>query len=155
MVRGDLVRRYPGVVAHAVLHQSADPGGIPIFGAGSPVQTLFHVLLPPNILLVGFAMTRQRIDTAGEKWWFTLSENPTEPRFGLDPSRQAPAPTRDDLVWDDFGVVRPRQFLDATQHTDLAFDAVQWGASSSSVAYLLFQLPARAAFLPSPWSRRR
>ena len=33
----------------------------------------------------GFGMTRARIDTPGETWWFTLSENPTEPRFGLDP----------------------------------------------------------------------
>lgn len=147
LVRGDLVRRYPGVVAHAALEQSADANGIPIFAAASPVRTLFHVFLPPNVLLVGFAMTRARVDQPGEKWWFTLSENPTEPRFGLDPSRRAPGPSRDDLIWDDFGVARPGQFLDATRHTDLVFDTVQWGASSASVAYLLFQLPARAAFL--------
>lgn len=147
LVRGDLIRRYPGVVAHAALEQSADASGIPVFAASSPVRTLFHVFLPPNVLLVGFAMTRARVDQPGEKWWFTLSENPTEPRFGLDPSRPTPAPTRDNLVWDDFGVGKPGQFLDATRHTNLAFDAVQWGASSASVAHLLFQLPARAAFL--------
>jgi hypothetical protein len=56
------------------------------------------------------------------------------------------AASRDDLIWDDFGVSRPGQFLDAALHTDLVFDNVQWGASSASVAYLLFQLPARAAF---------
>lgn len=152
LVRGDLVRRYPGVVAHAALEQSADANGIPIFAAASPVRTLFHVFLPPNVLLVGFAMTRARIDQPGEKWWFTLSENPTEPRFGLDPSRRALAPSRDDLIWDDFGIARPGQFLDATQHTRVVYkdavgEAVRWGASSASVAYLLFQLPARAAFL--------
>jgi hypothetical protein len=147
LVRGDLIRRYPGVVAHAALEQNLDPSGIPTFAAATPVRTLFHVFLPPNVLLVGFSMTRARIDQAGEKWWFTLSENPTEPRFGLDPSRPTPAPTRDNLVWDDFGVGKPGQFLDATRHTNIVFDAAQWGASSASVAYLLFQLPARAAFL--------
>jgi hypothetical protein len=144
LVRGDLVRRYPGVVAHAVLEAGTD-AGIPLFAATSPIRTLFHVFLPPNVLLVGFGMTRARIDTPGETWWFTLSENPTEPRFGLDPSRPG-GPTRDNLIWDDFGVSKPGQYLDATQHTTLVADGVRWGASSAAVAYLLFQLPARAAF---------
>jgi hypothetical protein len=65
---------------------------------------------------------------------------------------------RDSLVWGDFEVA-PGGFLDATRHTAIGFDAPatpprpppvphsQWGASSAQVAYLLFQLPARAAFL--------
>jgi hypothetical protein len=146
LVRGDLVRRFPGVVAHAVLEAGTDAAGIPLFAANVPIRTLFHVHLRPNVLLVGFAMTRSRINTPGEKWWFTLSENPTEPRFGLDASRDE-ALSRDSLVWNDFGVSRPGQFLDATRHAPIAFDGSQWGASSASVAYLLFQLPARAAFL--------
>jgi hypothetical protein len=145
LVRGDLVRRYPGVVAHAAREADSDRG-IPIFEADSPIATLFHVHLPPNVLLVGFAMTRARVLTAGEKWWFTLSENPTEPRFGLDPSRNE-AMTRDSLVWSDFGVAAPGGFLDATTHTNIAFEGSRWGASSAQIAYLLFQLPARAAFL--------
>jgi hypothetical protein len=144
LVRGDLIRRYPGVVAHAALQAGVD-NGIPVFAAASPVRTLFHVVLPPNVLLAGFSMTRARIDTAGEKWWFTLSENPTEPRFGLDPSREG-GRTRDNLIWADFGLNQPGQFLDAVQHTGLVCDGVRWGDTSASVAYLLFQLPARAAF---------
>jgi hypothetical protein len=146
LVRGDLVRRYPGVVAHAAMDAGLDEFGIPLFTADTPIATLFHVFLPPNVLLVGFAMTRARIDTAGERWWFTLSENPTEPRFGLDPSRNE-ARTRDSLVWADFGIASPGGFLDATQHTDLVFGESRWGDSSADVAYQLFQLPARAAFL--------
>jgi hypothetical protein len=144
LVRGDLIRRYPGVVAHAAREASSDRG-IPVFEADSPVRTLFHIHLPPNVLLVGFALTRARIATPGEKWWFTLSENPTEPRFGLDPSRDGTI-SRDNLVWTDFDVDAPGKFLDATKHTDLAFDGAKWGSSSAANAYLLFQLPARAAF---------
>ena len=164
LVRGDLVRRYPGVVAHAV-RQSADAAtgdllfdnGVPLFEASdgqSPVRTLFHVHLPPNVLLVGFDLDLARIDAPGETWWFTLSENPSEPRFGLDPSREG-GPTRDNLIWDDFGAGQPGRFLNAAEHTDIGFDGLatnppvehsQWGASSAQVAYLLFQLPARAAF---------
>lgn len=145
LVRGDLVRRYPGVLAHAA-READDENGVPIFEAGSPVATLFRVMLAPNVLLVGFDMSRERIDTPGEKWWFTLSENPTEPRFGLDPSREGPI-TRDNLIWDDFAVT-PGQFLDATRNLPaVAFDDNKWARSSAEVAALLFQLPARAAFL--------
>lgn len=145
LVRGDLIRRYPGVVAHAAREAQSDHG-IPVFEADSPVKTLFQIHLSPNVLLVGFALTPARIKTPGEKWWFTLSENPTEPRFGLDATRDQPAPQRDNLIWADFGVTTPGAFLDATKHTNLAFDGARWGSSSADNAYLLFQLPARAAF---------
>lgn len=144
LVRGDLIRRYPGAVAHAA-READRKDGIPIFEADSPIKTLFHVHLPPNLLLAGFDMTRDRIDTQGEVWWFTLSENPTEPRFGLDASRTG-LMSRDNLVWSDFDVASGG-FLTAGAHNDIAFDGSQWGASSAQVAYLLFQLPARAAFL--------
>lgn len=145
MVRGDLIRRYPGTVAHAVLEHSVDAEGLPLFQATSPARPLFHLHLPPNLLLAGFSLTRQRIATPGERWWFTLSENPTEPRFGLDPSREG-TPSRDNLVWSDFAVA-PGGFLRAAEPAALAFDGSRWGASSADMAYLLFQLPARAAFL--------
>lgn len=144
LVRGDLIRRYSGVVAHAAREASSDRG-IPVFEADSPIKTLFHIHLPPNVLLVGFALTKERIETPGETWWFTLSENPAEPRFGLDPARDG-AISRDNLVWSDFGVDVPGKFLDATKHTNISFPEATWGSSSAGNAYLLFQLPARAAF---------
>jgi len=168
LVRGDLVRRYPGVVAHAVRQATDDHGvllqdrGVPLFEFAtgeSPIKTLFHVHLAPNVLLVGFDMSRARIGAAGETWWFTLSENPTEPRFGLDATRPEAQPTRDNLIWSDFGLPVssdvPGQFLDALrQAPGIRFRSLEapledstWGASSAEVARLLFQLPARAAFL--------
>ena len=50
------IRRYPGVVAHAA-REARQEDGIPLFEANAPIATLFHVFLPPNVLLVGFAMT--------------------------------------------------------------------------------------------------
>ena len=144
LVRGELVRRYPGVVAHAV-RQAGEDAGIPLFETGGPVTTLFHVHLAPNVLLVGFQLTLPQVRAPGAAWWFTLSENPTEPRFGLDPSRTGVI-SRDNLIWDDFAVSRPGQFLDATRGTAIVFGDSTWGASSAQVASLLFQLPARAAF---------
>ncbi|RYF45519.1 MAG: hypothetical protein EOO27_41190 [Comamonadaceae bacterium] len=67
------------------------------------------------------------------------------------------SPTRDNLIWADLGVTGPGQFLEATKHTNLTFTGIPgpdtqratWGASSAEVAFLLFQLPARAAFRAS------
>jgi hypothetical protein len=146
LVRGELIRRYPGVVAHAARQARLDDG-VPVFEdeRDSPAHTIFQVILPPNLLLAAFSLTKERATQAGETWWFTLSENPTEPRFGLDPPPAA-GKGRDDLTWDDFGV-KPGQFLSAGRGGAIVFDDSRWGASSAQMAYLLFQLPARAAFL--------
>ncbi len=159
LARGDLVRRYPGVVAHAV-RQAQDIDGplfvdrVPVFEPGSltsPRKTLFHIHLPPNLLLAGFQLTEEEIRAPGAVWWFTLSENPSEPRFGLDESRPGGI-GRNDLVWSDFAVGYG-EFLNAnTPRPAVAFndhlgDRLTWGTSSAQVAALLFQLPARAAFL--------
>ena len=44
-ILGDLIRRYPGVVAHAAREADIERG-IPIFEETSPVRTLFHIHLP-------------------------------------------------------------------------------------------------------------
>ena len=152
LVRGDLVRRYPGVVAHAAPRGGPRTRGIPIFEAASPIETLFHVFLPPNVLLVGFDMTRARIDTPGETWWFTLSENPTEPRFGLDPSpRGRPHARQPDL-----GRLRghPARRVPgrdpATCRGQRSRPRTRWGTSSAQVAYAA--VPA-ARPGPRSWAR--
>ena len=162
LVRGDLIRRYPGVVAHAVRQAQgpdgafSDDAGVPLFEAASPthpVKTLFRIVLPPNILLVGFDLERDQVQTELVRWWFTLAENPTEPRFGLDPALSDPPPVplgRDDLIWADFGVALGG-FLNAADGRNIAFPdqrnvECRWGRSSAEVAMLLFQLPGRAAY---------
>ncbi len=168
LVRGDLVKRYPGVVAHAVRQAQEVDGDllhdheVPLLEMGdadSPRETLFRIHLAPNMLLVGFDLTEAEIKADDFVWWFTLSENPTEPRFGLDESREgggAPQ-TRDDLTWADFAV-EPGGFLRPGVPAPVSFtdgpppggggtlDTSQWARSSAEAAWLLFQLPARAAY---------
>ncbi len=144
LVRGELIRRYPGLVAQAAREADSDHG-VPILEAESPARTLFQITLPSNVLLAGFSLSKARAIQAGETWWFTLSENPTEPRFGLDAARAGPI-SRENLIWDDFGVTKAGQFLSADRGGGLFFGPSSWGASSAQMAHLLFQLPARAAF---------
>ena len=76
LVRGDLIRRYPGVVAHAVRQAQIgvpptpqiDPTTkVPLLESGNehtPKETLFHIVLPPNILLAGFEGFARPLDRA-------------------------------------------------------------------------------------------
>ena len=145
LVRGELVHRYPGLLAH--LHQEANrtPDGIPVFMATPPAPVLFRIFIEPTMLLVGFDVSAGQVKHPDQ--WFTLSENPTEPRFGLSDNDGQPTDlsSRDDLAWADFDTANGA-FLRAAQPVLPVVDSARWGTHSAAAAHLLFQLPARAAY---------
>ncbi len=152
-VRGDLIRRYPGVVAHAMTADGMDANGVPLFQAGT-IDTLFQVPLAPDILLVGFDLKAADVS---DKTWFTLSENPTEPRFGLDEPRPAddpdpdpdppPRKQRNSLDWND-PALAGGLFLqpNAWDGGQVAAPLNAYATNAARFAHVTFQLPARAAF---------
>jgi hypothetical protein len=152
LVRGELVHRYPGVIGHAVRQAGKDQQtGLPLFEAGDGATVLFRVHLAPNILLIAFDLLPNTIkqEDPSQPWWFLLAENPTEPRFGLDDVAAAGQDARNNLTWAQLlgGLPQGQQrFLRATT-PNLVVDGVPWGSDAAAVAHLLFQLPARAAFL--------
>ena len=157
LVRGELIRRFPGLVAHAVEQHHLDPQGRPAF-VGKPVTTLFQINLAPNLLLAGFDLSGPDVLAADPDpdaplpatgvWWFTLAENPTEPRFGLDDGPADHAHLRDDMTWSDLTsgqFLRPGSPALAVKDTPGA-TPITWGAEAASVAHILYQPPSRAAF---------
>ena len=152
LVRGELVRRYPDVLAHAVTQTAA--GRPPIFAA-KPATTLFRLHLAPDLLLVGVDVKSAAVTAAdpdlllepGEgAWWFVLSEHVGQPRFGLDEGA-APAGAsrkRDDLMWADFELTGP--FLPAAGPAVTVTDRPRPGGDAAVLGWLLFQQPSRAAF---------
>lgn len=166
LVRGELVRRYPGLLAHAMTERSPARGGKPPRIGGTPKSPLFQLPLEPNVLLVGFQLTREDVDAAEsaappKPWWFTLSEHVGEPRFGLD-GGDAHGPgssvARDDLTWPDLAVDGvTRRHLAATVPSGLRVDYpgpvgddTPTNGDAARTAYRLFQLPARAAYRAQP-----
>jgi hypothetical protein len=168
LVRGELVRRYPGLLAHAVRHANLTDGR-PVFGRDAAVaRTLFQVNLAPDLLLVGFDLTAADVDAddaqpagpipASGAYWFLLAENPTEPRFGLDDGEPGLLHLRDDLTWPDLlppgerflRPFPPRLVTDGPPPPTPAPLPVTWGATASAVAHILYNPPARAAFRAAP-----
>lgn len=158
VIRGDLVRRYPDLVAAAV--QEMPPlGGDIAFADNTDAPILFTAHLAPDYKLVGFDLTEAQV--ASGNWWFLLAENPTAPRFGLGVENNVTsAPlTHDNVDWDDFyaGAARPLagQFLLPTARNVTVTDnspagskpaSVQWPGHAGIVARTLLRNPARAAF---------
>jgi hypothetical protein len=157
LVRGQLIRRYPHAIVLAMfadrlidgVPEFGDPGVSPGVLAGVP----FHGHLPPDIKLVGFDLTIDKIrgDAQGDAgWWFVISEHPTAPRFGL--AQNSTGPTRDGLAWGDLNPLRLARFL-ATSPTKVVHDSPDrdaphaiYGADAASTAHVLLRDPFRAAF---------
>lgn len=93
LIRGDLLRRYPGAVIYAV--KAGKDGGFPS-GEAEIRLPRFSGAREPEVSFVGFDLTEAEACGTGRHqaaggWYFVLQEQPTAPRFGLDPAR-APLP---------------------------------------------------------------
>jgi hypothetical protein len=106
VVRSELVRRYPSVLVAAVPAEWNNNGN------RSPVQNPPRMVLPTfrghigaDVLYAGFSQpsVTDAVGTATPTgpagWFFLLSENPGDPRFGLDPGAGSAPPTRATLSW--------------------------------------------------------
>ena len=158
VVKGDLVRRYPGMLVTAA--KTRKSGSIRALDPATEIQPDFMARLDPDVLLVGFeSLSADKVralagneDTA---WWFFFAEHFTEPRFGLDlPAAGNPATFTD---WNDANW--RNQVLDAAGRLGAGSFNVpplpkskpgtppgpkyDWHGSSSSIAWILLQYPFR------------
>ena len=92
LVRGELVRRYPSVMISAVpAVWNADNSRSPSADASTMVLPAFRGRIGEDVLYAGFPRpslldavgTPTRAGAAG--WFVLLTENPGDPRFGVDP----------------------------------------------------------------------
>ena len=102
VVKGDLVRRYPGMLVTAA--KTKKSGSIRTLDPATEIQPDFVARLEPDVLLVGFeTLSADEVWALGDDedtaWWFFFAEHFTEPRFGLDqPAAGDPATFAD---WND------------------------------------------------------
>jgi hypothetical protein len=161
LIRGELLRRYPGTVIYAakamVLNGKRVPAiDHPLEAAGLPVDPplesypMFRGTLEPDVTFVGFNLTEQEV-LADDGWFFVLQQQPTEPRFGLDIFRldngEPPElSTWNDLNWSHLGSGQQFSHIEVRKfQLQAQDDRGTWARNSAHMAYITKQLPARIA----------
>jgi hypothetical protein len=172
MIRGDLLRRYPGTVVFAV----PDDNGHADFASPRVKEPIFGGALGDEYRFLGFDL--DAATAREEKWWFVFAEQPTEPRFGLDTSEGdwgaaqpyaapalpagTPAEVLEAAAWNNSdwrNAVASGQFapgihaparadqlrLGPRSPGEAPLDPAVWGTHAADVARISFQQPVRAS----------
>jgi hypothetical protein len=146
LVRGDLIRQYPGVRILLL-----DPMG------SVAQEPSFVGRIPPDIRFLGFDVPDLEALTAPDGGYKIIFEEPPgEPRFGLDTVSQYSAkqlPTYNDLAWNQI-VPSDAAHLAIAPQTALASNSklrkeARWGLNAAHMALATYQRPFRRVF----WAR--
>ena len=107
LVRGELFKRYPNAIVFAAkAKRKAD--GTRDLDDSDERYPIFRGVLPTDITFLGFNLSlddaRGGTAAAPEGFFFVFQEQPSEPRFGLEPVEQGIQTTNwSDLAWTNFG----------------------------------------------------
>jgi len=158
LIRGDLLRRYPGTVIYAVRAVKVNGQRTPSAAPADERYPVFRGTLEPDVTFVGFPLTAKEVVT-GDGWYFVMQQQPAEPRFGLDDDPFAPGEsgqipalkTWSDLNWAHLAAA-PEQLAQLTHVVVRAANLVPsepvkgaWGRNAAHMAYITKQLPVRVA----------
>jgi hypothetical protein len=165
VIKGDLIRRYPGTIVYAVrvdrrtagryqYWSEAYPDAPPPMEPPTLIEPIFRAQVGTDVQFVGFPLTMRDVrgPARNGEYYFVLQENQDLPRFGLDvqtAARRRPdlscngATAAEDLGWADVtGVLRAGY---VTEFPDELFGSAGRAATSASVAARTYQQPVRVA----------
>ncbi|HEY4185517.1 MAG TPA: hypothetical protein VGP07_10630 [Polyangia bacterium] len=106
LVRGELFRRYPNAIVYA--GKARRDGATRVLDESDERYPLFRGALPDDMTFLGFNLSvddaRGGTADSPEGFFFVFQEQPSEPRFGLEPTERAnPTTSWSDLAWTSFG----------------------------------------------------
>lgn len=153
VVRSELVRRYPSVLVAAVPAEwNTDGNRTPMKDPGRLVLPAFRGRIGADVLYAGFsrpsfteAIGAPTPAANSPGWFLLLSENPGDPRFGLDPGEGSAPPTRATLSWGHLSPAPDKPYAPIASFPsvpDARFTAA--AATAATVANLVRQRPFRA-----------
>jgi hypothetical protein len=94
LIRGELLRRYPGAIVMARAARWTDAGPV-VDDEAQDVEAAFRAQLDPDVTFVGLPLAIEDLVGEGRAgspgFYIVIQEPPTEPRFGLDHDRVARA----------------------------------------------------------------
>jgi hypothetical protein len=149
LIRGELLRRYPGALIYVVRAASATT-----LDETEKKLPQFRGTLEPDVTFLGFDLTRA--EAVGDPgWFFVLEQQPTEPRFGLDVPTAFGLNPGDLQAWAElsWGHLAPdRAAFEAMTHlplggalADKILGGITWGLNAAHMAAATLQPPARIA----------
>jgi hypothetical protein len=158
LIRGELLRRYPGTVIYAVKAVLNGNKRELSLNPDDEAHPIFRGSLDPDVNFIGFDLTPADV-VAGEGWFFVFQQQPTETRFGLDddPFGEGESGVIPDLnTWNDLNwahIAPNAPELKATSHipvgklqlVTLQTDKGNWGRNSAHMAYITKQRLVRVA----------
>jgi hypothetical protein len=158
LIRGELLRRYPGTVIYAVKAVLIDGKRGLSTSSSDEAYPIFRGTLDPDVNFIGFHLNPDEV-VRGEGWFFVFQQQPTEPRFGLDAdpfgsgeSGKVPELTSwNDLNW--AHLAPSAEALKALSHVPVNQshlvptqpDKGTWGRNSAHMAYITKQRLVRIA----------
>jgi hypothetical protein len=108
LVRGELFKRYPNAIVYAgKAKQNSDK--TLVLDDTDERYPIFRGTLSPDMTFLGFNLTaaeaRGGTPDSPYGFFFVFQEQPSEPRFGLEPTPDiSPVPHWDDLAWTNFAI---------------------------------------------------
>lgn len=166
VIRGDLLKKYPGAVIFAQKATSRNADGLPeMEQAVSDADftkkikfPLFKAEILPDIRFFGFDLTIEQAkgtspttdfnDTLG--WFFCIAEPPGEARFGMDINYTVGEDeiSWDNLAWTNFGDEEIKFITKGKVPTVPGLNSVEtarWATDAATMADILFQKPSMVA----------
>ncbi len=106
LVRGELLKRYPNAIVYAG-KATRDPSGQRVLDESDERYPIFRGTLSPDMTFFGFNLdaddARGGTATSKDGFFFIFQEQPSEPRFGLEPTADAtPVPHWAEMAWTNF-----------------------------------------------------
>ncbi len=104
LVRGELLRRYPDALIYAA--KAVVQGDQRTIDDSAPtLHPIFSGLLTPDMNFFGFDLSAAdaKGGAGSPGYFFVFQQHPSGPRFGLEPSADAPVAQWADLAWTNFG----------------------------------------------------
>jgi hypothetical protein len=171
LIKGELLRRYPGTVIYAVkaISKPNDPEKnkpiLPPAENEEIIEPIFRGTISPDITYLGFNESKEDLRGNYENdhdhpnaipdpgYFFILQEQPSEPRFGIDEGTGSlPNPgllmSWDDLSWDYVTLSdSSNSYVDLAKGPlkDKVIANVKWGSHAADLAYILLQKRFRIA----------
>jgi hypothetical protein len=162
VIKGDLIRRYPGTIVYALritpkgnYWAKAYPNDNPPMSDDQMINPIFRAQVGVDVLCVGFPFSQPNVQgaTRDGEYYFILQENQDLPRFGLDVagSKRIKESTGcqnqqidlNDLSWSDV-TLDGAGYLTHFEQAPLAGGNAK-PTSSATIAYKTYQQPIRVA----------